>query len=151
MNKHYSPKLEILLVEDNMADVVLLQEVLEETGIAFNLHTAYDGEEALAFLRREGVFVDDTLPDMGLLDLNIPRKHGCEVLREIKEDSNLKHIPVIVMTTSRAEEDVLKCYRLHANCYIVKPVGPEQFARVVKAIESFWFTTATLPTHLGAC
>jgi len=145
----HTPKnqiLDILLVEDNPADVVLMEEILEDSGIQCNMHTAYDGEEAMAFLRREGVYAKERLPALIILDLNIPKKNGHEVLHEIKSDEDLKHIPVIVMTTSRAEEDVLKSYRMHANCYIVKPVGTDEFMNVIRAIDQFWFNTVRLPT-----
>lgn len=140
IDKHNTRLIDILLVEDNPADIVLMEEVLADAGIAFNIHAASDGDEVLVYLRREG-----SLPDLIILDLNIPKKHGLEVLREIKEDEQLKHIPVLIMTTSQAKEDILNCYKLHANCYIVKPVGPEQFVKVVKAIELFWFFTVQLP------
>jgi len=151
MNKPVTGMIEILLVEDNSADVVLMEEVLADAGIVFKMHTANDGEEASAYLRREGVFAEEVLPDLVILDLNISKKHGHEVLREIKEDENLKHIPVIIMTTSQAKEDILKSYQLHANCYIVKPVGLEEFIKVVKAIELFWFSIVKLPTLSKSC
>jgi chemotaxis family two-component system response regulator Rcp1 len=146
MNKLSNRLLEILLVEDNQADIVLMQEVLADAGITLNMHTANDGEEAIAYLRREGVYAEDPLPDLIILDLNIPKKHGYEVLREIKEDEHLQHIPVIIMTTSRAREDILKSYRMHANCYITKPVGPEDFISMMKILETFWFKTVSLPS-----
>jgi CheY-like chemotaxis protein len=137
--------IEILLVEDNPADVILMEEILDDAGIVINLNTATDGEEAMAYLRREGVYAEEPFPDMVILDLNIPRKHGLEVLREIKEDEKLKHIPVIILTTSKAESDIRKSYRMHANCYIVKPVGPEDFIRMMKSLETFWCHTASFP------
>ena len=146
MNKQSARQLEILLIEDNPADILLMEEVLADAGIACKMNTVRDGEEAAAYLRLEGVHAEKILPDLVILDLNIPKKHGHEFLREIKEDENLKHIPVIVMTTSQAREDILKSYQLHANCYIVKPVGPEEFIKVVNAIELFWFSTVKLPT-----
>lgn len=146
MNKLSNRLLEILLVEDNQADIVLMQEVLADAGITLNMHTANDGEEAMAYLRREGVYAEDPLPDLIILDLNIPKKHGYDVLREIKEDEYLQHIPVIIMTTSRAREDILRSYRMHANCYITKPVGPEDFIRMMKILETFWFKTVSLPS-----
>jgi two-component system, chemotaxis family, response regulator Rcp1 len=136
---------DILLVEDSPTDVLLAQEALEHAKVLNNLHVVSDGVEAMAFLRREGQFADATRPDLILLDLNLPRKDGREVLEEIKNDVNLKSIPVVVLTTSKAEEDILRAYGLHANCYVSKPVDFEQFTRVVKAIENFWFTVVSLP------
>lgn len=147
MNRANNKQIDILLVEDNPADIVLFEEILADAGIEFNLHTTSDGEEALAYLYRDGVFAEESLPDLVILDLNIPKKHGHEVLQVIKENVDLKHIPVIVMTTSNAQEDIYKSYKLHANCYIVKPVGPDDFIRVVKAIELFWLYTVRLPVR----
>src|SRR5215471_17594955 len=137
--------IEILLVEDNPGDVRLTIEGLNEGKVRNNLHIARDGVEALAFLRREGGFADAVRPDLILLDLNLPRKDGREVLADIKSDPVLKTIPVVVLTTSRAEQDVLHSYQLQANCYITKPVDLEQFITVVKSIEDFWLTIVTLP------
>ena len=137
--------IKILLVEDNPADVRLTVEALKEGKITNNLSIARDGIEALDFLHRRGPFVDAPRPDLVLLDLNLPRKDGREVLAEIKEDENLKRIPVVVLTTSQAEEDILKTYNLHANCYISKPVDLGQFINVVRTIEDFWLTVVTLP------
>jgi two-component system, chemotaxis family, response regulator Rcp1 len=137
--------IEILLVEDNPGDVRLTIEGLNEGKVRNNMHVAKDGVEALAFLRREGQYADAVRPDLILLDLNLPRKDGREVLADIKADSNLKTIPVVVLTTSRAEQDVLHSYELQANCYITKPVDLEQFIHVVKSIEDFWLTVVTLP------
>jgi two-component system, chemotaxis family, response regulator Rcp1 len=137
--------IEILLVEDNPGDVRLTVEGLNEGKVHNNLHVARDGVEALAFLRREGNYSDAVRPDLILLDLNLPRKDGREVLADIKADPDLKTIPVVVLTTSRAEQDVLHSYQLQANCYITKPVDLEQFIHVVKSIEDFWFTVVTLP------
>lgn len=145
MHRKSARLVELLLVEDNPADIFLMEEALADAGIALHLHTAKDGEEAMAFLHRQGVYADEALPDLVILDLNIPKKHGYEVLREIKEDKGLQHIPVIVMTTSQAREDIWKSYGLHANCYIVKPVGPEKFIQMIKNLETFWFHTACLP------
>lgn len=145
MHKQATRLVELLLVEDNPADIVLMEEVLADAGITLKMHTAGDGEEAMAYLRREGVYAEETLPDLVILDLNIPKKHGYEVLREIKEDECLQHIPVIIMTTSKAREDILKCYRMHANCYIAKPVGPEDFIQMMKILESFWCRIVSLP------
>ncbi|MDW7771651.1 MAG: response regulator [Desulfobulbaceae bacterium] len=139
--------IEILLVEDNPADIMLMEEVLSDAGIkTLNMHAVNDGEKAMAYLHREGIYVEKPLPDLVILDLNIPKKHGHDVLREIKEDEHLQHIPVIIMTTSQSREDILKSYRLHANCYIVKPIGPEEFIRVIKVLETFWFQMACLPS-----
>ena len=137
--------IDILLVEDNPGDVRLTIEGLKESKVRNNLHVARDGVEAMAFLRREGTQVGAVLPDLILLDLNLPRMDGREVLLEIKSDLKLKTIPVVVLTTSRSEQDVLRSYELQANCYITKPVDLEQFITVVKSIEDFWFTIVTLP------
>jgi two-component system, chemotaxis family, response regulator Rcp1 len=136
-----STPIEILLVEDNPADVRLTQEALREGKVRNNLHIARDGEEALAFLRRDG----EPRPDLILLDLNLPRRDGREVLKEIKSDPRLMTIPVVVLTTSAAEADIVKSYSLHANCYITKPVDLEQFITVVKSIDDFWLTIVKLP------
>lgn len=137
--------IEILLVEDNPGDVRLTVEGLNEGKVRNNLHVAKDGVEALAFLRKEGDYSDAVRPDLILLDLNLPRKDGREVLADIKADPDLKTIPVVVLTTSRAEQDILHSYQLQANCYITKPVDLEQFIHVVKTIEDFWLTVVTLP------
>jgi CheY-like chemotaxis protein len=137
--------IEILLVEDNPGDARLTIEGLNESKVHNNLHIARDGVEAMQFLRREGEYADAVRPDLILLDLNLPRMDGREVLAEIKSDVKLKTIPVVVLTTSRAEQDVLRSYELQANCYITKPVDLEQFITVVKSIEDFWFTIVTLP------
>jgi len=136
---------DILLVEDNPADVRLTQESLKEVKMSNTLHVVEDGVEAMEFLRKEGKFVDAVRPDLVLLDLNLPRKDGREVLKEIKEDDDLKRIPVVVMTTSDDEQDVLRSYNLHANCYIKKPVDFNQFIAVVKAMDDFWLTIVRLP------
>ena len=136
---------EILLVEDDPADVLLTQEALLGSKIRNNLHVVDDGVEALAFLRQESTYRDVPRPDLILLDLNMPRKDGREVLADIKEDPGLKAIPVAVLTTSSQDEDILKSYELHANCYITKPVGLEQFATVVQSLDDFWFTIVKLP------
>lgn len=140
--------IEILLVEDNPGDVRLTVEGLKEGKVRNNLQVARDGVEALAYLRRQGEFVRAVRPDLILLDLNLPRKDGREVLADIKSDPDLKTIPVVVLTTSRAEQDVLRSYQLQANCYITKPVDLEQFINVVKSIEDFWLTIVTLPHRL---
>ena len=136
---------EILLVEDNPADVRLTQEALKEGKVYNNLHWAKDGVEALDFLHRRGKHAGAPRPDIILLDLNLPKKDGREVLQDIKSDDKLKRIPVVILTTSKAEEDVLKTYNLHANCYVTKPVDLEQFIVVVKSIDMFWLTVVTLP------
>ncbi len=136
---------EILLVEDNPGDVRLTKEALREGKVYNNLHWAKDGVEALKFLRREGKHAKAPRPDIILLDLNLPKKDGREVLEIIKGDERLKHIPVVVLTTSKAEEDVVKSYALHANCYVTKPVDLEKFIVVVKSIDRFWLTVVTLP------
>jgi two-component system, chemotaxis family, response regulator Rcp1 len=135
----------ILLVEDNPGDVRLTREALKEGKILNELSVVEDGVEALAFLRREGRYAEAARPDLILLDLNLPKKDGREVLQEIKGDGALKKIPVVVLTTSAAERDILKAYDLHANCYITKPVDLEQFMRVVQLIEDFWLTIVKLP------
>jgi len=135
----------ILLVEDNPGDIRLTQEAFKESKFLHDLFVAKDGEEALDFLYQKGKFEKAPLPDLILLDLNLPKKNGREVLQEIKNDPNMKRIPVVILTTSEAEEDILKSYELHANCYITKPVDMEQFINVVKYIENFWFTIVKLP------
>lgn len=137
--------IEILLVEDNPGDVRLMQEALKDAKVFNNLHVAKDGEEAMLYLKREGGYGGATRPDLIMLDLNLPRKDGREVLAEIKDDPELRRIPVVVITTSRAEEDIVKSYNLHANCYITKPVDLDQFIKVVQAIEDFWLTIVKLP------
>lgn len=144
-NRHLMNPIEILLVEDNPADVRLTQEALLEEKLVNNLNVVNDGVEALAFLRKEGKFADAVRPDLILLDLNLPKKDGREVLEEIKNDDNLKCIPVVVLTISDAEADILKSYDLHANCYITKSIDLTQFSRVVKSIQDFWLTIVKLP------
>ncbi|RII30594.1 MAG: response regulator [Geobacter sp.] len=136
---------EILLVEDNPGDIRLTTEVLKDAKLYNNINIAKDGVEALDFLYRRGDYSDAVRPDLILLDLNLPRKDGREVLEEIKTDPALKNIPVVVLTTSSAEQDILKSYSLHANCYITKPVDLEQFSRIVASIEEFWFSIVKLP------
>ncbi|WP_200957457.1 response regulator [Paenibacillus sp. Root444D2] len=140
-----SQNVEILLVEDNPGDIRLIVEVLKEGKINNNLSVVEDGEEALAYLRREGSYQEAIMPDIILLDLNLPKINGTEVLAEIKKDPQLKYIPVIILTTSEAEQDILRAYDLHANCYITKPVNLEQFLTVVRSIENFWLTLVKLP------
>jgi CheY-like chemotaxis protein len=137
--------IDILLVEDNPADVRLTVEVLKEEKVFNNLHIVNDGEEALQFLRKQGRFSDAVRPDLILLDLNLPKVDGREVLREIKSDVHLMNIPVVVLTVSKSDEDILKSYDLHANCFISKPVDLNQFVKVVKSIHDFWFTIVKLP------
>ncbi len=138
---------EILLVEDSPGDVRLTKEALREGKVRNTLHVVPDGVEALAFLRHEGRYAAVPRPDVILLDLNLPKKDGREVLAEIKEDDNLRRIPVVILTTSQDERDVLRAYELHANCYIAKPVDLDQFIAVIRSIESFWLTIVTLPEH----
>lgn len=137
--------IEILLVEDNAGDVRLTIETLKSAKVVNHLSVASDGIQALALLRRQGPYVGAPRPDLILLDLNLPKKDGREVLAEIKGDDDLKRIPVVVLTTSQAEEDILKSYNLHANCFVSKPMDLEQFMTVVKSIEDFWFTVVKLP------
>lgn len=137
--------IQILLVEDSPGDVALTTEALRDARIANNLHVVGDGETAMAFLRGEGEFADSPRPDLVLLDLNLPRKDGREVLAEVKWDENLRRIPVVVLTTSTAEIDILRSYDLHANCYISKPVDFPQFLDVVRSIEGFWLSIVRLP------
>jgi CheY-like chemotaxis protein len=146
MNSQISGRpIEILLVEDNAGDVRLTVEALRDAKVLNNLSIAKDGVEAMAFLRQEGEYTDAAHPDLILLDLNLPKKDGREVLAEIKADANLRRIPVVVLTTSKAEEDILKTYNLYANCYISKPVALNQFITVVKSIEDFWLSIVQLP------
>ena len=136
---------EILLVEDNPGDARLTQEALKDGKVYNKLTVVPDGVEAMAYLRREGRYAGAAQPDLILLDLNLPKKDGREVLQEIKADERLRRIPVVVLTSSNAEQDVLKSYGLHANCYVTKPVDLDQFIGSVKAIENFWLTVVTLP------
>jgi len=138
--------LELLIVEDNAGDVGLIEEVFEEAKNNNNIHVAEDGEEAVLYLRGEGKFSGSKRPDLILLDLNLPKKDGREVLREIKEDSNLKHIPVIVLTTSTAKKDIFRAYDLHANAYVTKPLDFNQFLTVVESIVNFWLEIVQLPS-----
>jgi chemotaxis family two-component system response regulator Rcp1 len=139
--------IEILLVEDNPGDVRLTREALREGKVLNNLNVATDGQEAIEFLRGEGEFQDVPRPDLILLDLNLPKKDGREILAEIKADESLKRIPIVVLTTSQAEKDVIQSYNLGVNCYITKPVDLDQFIYVVKSIEEFWLTVVTLPSE----
>ena len=142
-----SPPVEILLVEDNPGDYRLTKEALHEGKVYNNLHWAKDGVEALDFLKQRGRYESSPRPDIILLDLNLPKKDGREVLEEIKRDEALKRIPVVVLTTSKAEEDVLRTYNLHANCYVTKPVDLEKFIVVVRSIDTFWLSVVTLPPN----
>lgn len=137
--------IEILMVEDNPGDVRLTQEALKDAKVSNTLRVVEDGVAALDYLHRRGAYVDAPRPDLILLDLNLPKKNGREVLAEIKQDVNLKSIPVVILTTSQAEEDVVRAYSLHANCYITKPVDFTQFAKIVRTIEDFWLSIVTLP------
>jgi two-component system, chemotaxis family, response regulator Rcp1 len=143
-------EIEILLVEDNPGDVRLTVEALREAKVHNRLSIVNDGEEAMAFLRRQGKYADAPRPDLILLDLNLPRKDGREVLAEVKSDPELRSIPVVILTTSQAEQDILRSYELHANCYVTKPVDLEQFMIVVRSIENFWLVVAKLPGETAA-
>lgn len=145
MDNSKQTKVKILLIEDNPGDVRLTKEALTESKLSNELIVMNDGVEALKLLRREVNNPDYTLPDIILLDLNLPKKDGREVLAEIKSDDKLKKIPVVILTISKAEEDILRSYNLHANCYITKPIDFHQFIKVVKSIENFWFTIVKLP------
>jgi two-component system, chemotaxis family, response regulator Rcp1 len=137
--------IEILLVEDNPGDVRLAVEALRDAKVANRLHVVEDGVEAMSFLRREGRYAVVPRPDLILLDLNLPRKDGREVLVEVKQDADLKRIPVVILTSSAGEQDVVQAYNLHANCYITKPVDLDQFLKVVRSIEDFWLIVVKLP------
>jgi len=139
--------IEILLVEDNPGDADLAREALRDSKVANALHGVVDGVQAMEFLRRQGRFVNAMRPDLVLLDLNLPKKDGREVLSEMKSDDDLKRIPVVILTTSQDEADVLNSYNLHANCYITKPIDLSQFLKVVRAIEDFWLTIVKLPAE----
>lgn len=138
--------IEILLIEDNAGDARLAKEALRDSKVANNLSWVPDGVEAMAYLRRENQYGEAPRPDLILLDLNLPRRDGREVLSAIKADERLKRIPVVILTTSQAEEDILKAYHLNANCYISKPVDLDQFIKVVRTIEDFWLTIVKLPS-----
>lgn len=142
MNKR---PVEVLLVEDNPGDVRLTQEAFKDGRLLVNIHVAVDGVEAMDFLNRRGKFANAPRPELILLDLNLPRKNGREVLSEIKADPELKRVPVIIMTTSKAEQDIHRAYNLNANCYIAKPVELDEFLNVVRSIEDFWLSIVTLP------
>ena len=137
--------IELLLVEDNPGDARLVKEALKDGKVLNDLHVVKDGVEALDFLKRRGNYADAVHPDLILLDLNLPKKSGHEVLAEIKDDPDLKRIPVVILTVSKAEEDIMLTYNLHGNCFITKPIDFDQFVHVVKAIEDFWLTIVKLP------
>jgi two-component system, chemotaxis family, response regulator Rcp1 len=143
--QHDSKIIDILLVEDNPGDARLAQEALKDSKVKNKMFHVVDGVEAMAFLHKQGKYADMPRPDLVLLDLNMPKKDGREVLAEIKADDDLKRIPVVILTVSKAEEDILKTYDLHANCFITKPIDLNQFMKVVKAIEDFWLTIVKLP------
>ncbi len=140
------PPIEILLVEDSPGDARLAMEALKEAKVLNHISVVPDGVEAMAFLRRKDGYGDVPRPDLILLDLNLPKKDGREVLAEVKADPSLQHIPVVILTTSQAEQDIMRSYRLHANCYITKPVDLDQFLEVIKSVENFWLTVVKLPT-----
>jgi len=145
----YYKSVEILLVEDNDGDARLAMEAMRDSKIRNNLHHVHDGEEAMEYLRRQGAFAKAKRPDLIILDLNLPKKDGREVLAEIKQDESLKRIPVVILTVSNAEEDILKTYNLHANCFITKPIGLAQFMKVVHSIQDFWLSIVKLPNGMG--
>jgi len=145
MSRASAKTAEILLIEDNLGDIRLIKEAFKEEKIINRVSVVEDGEAAMAFLRREGPYAGAVRPDLILLDLNLPKKDGREVLAEIKADEDLKRIPVVILTTSRAEEDILRTYNLHANCYVTKPVDVEQFLAVVRSIEDYWLAIVKLP------
>lgn len=149
MYRQVTDPIEILLVEDNPGDVRLVKEVFKDAKICNNMQVAADGEQAMLILRKESEYANRKRPDMILLDLNLPRKDGREVLTDIKEDDDLKRIPVVILTTSKAREDLIETYNNHANCYITKPVDLDQFIRVVKSIEDFWLSIVKLPAGDG--
>ncbi len=147
MNNRIGRPIDVLLVEDNLGDVHLTQKALKEAKVLNNLWVVPDGVEAIAFLNREAEYDAAARPDVILMELNLPRKDGREVLAEIKVDPRFRRIPVVILTTSRADQDISKAYDLHANCYVTKPVDPEQFITVVQSIEDFWLTIVTLPRY----
>jgi two-component system response regulator len=145
VTKSFPKHIEILLIEDSPADILLTREAFEESRIFNTIHVVEDGVQAMDFLNKQGDYASAPRPDLILLDLNLPRKNGREVLAEIKADPDLRKIPIVVLTTSNAEEDILKAYDLNANCYVVKPVGFDNFMRAVQSIRHFWFSVVTLP------
>ena len=144
MDKLVKP-VEILLIEDNPGDILLTQKSLSDSKLMNNLHVVKDGEEAIGYLHKEGGFANAIRPDLILLDLNLPKKSGHEVLEELKSDKDLKRIPIVILSTSKSEKDILGSYNNYANCYIAKPVDLTQFHTIVKSIENFWFSIVTLP------
>lgn len=149
-NPEQPRRVEILLVEDSPADIALTREALQESKLINNLHVVTDGVDAISFLKKTGDFVNTPRPDLILLDLNLPKKNGREVLAEIKADAALSTIPIVIMTVSQDERDIVESYRLHANCYIKKPVKFDEFIKIVQSIESFWFSIVTLPPKPGS-
>jgi two-component system, chemotaxis family, response regulator Rcp1 len=147
MHKGILNAIEILLVEDSPADVLITCEALQQARLMNKINVVKDGVEAIAYLRKEGDYSMALTPDLILLDINLPKKNGFEVLEEIKEDASLKLIPVVVLTTSKSDEDILSAYGLHANCYVVKPVDFQNFIQAVQSIEQFWFSVVTLPSE----
>jgi CheY-like chemotaxis protein len=148
MKTRSSRPIEILLVEDNPGDVRLTREALRDAKVRNNMAVASDGVEALAYLRQQGPYAETTRPDLVLLDLNLPRMNGFEVLDAIKDDADLKRIPVIILTTSQAEQDIVRSYDLYANAYVTKPVDLDQFIKVIKTIEDFWLEIVKLPESI---
>ena len=148
--KRHGEPIEVLLVEDSLGDIRLTREAFKDARVYINLQVATDGEQAMSILRREGEYKDALRPDLILLDLNLPKKDGREVLKEIKESPTLGSIPVVVLTTSASDADVLKTYSLHANCYITKPVGLAGFLTVIKSIDNFWLSIVKLPPETRA-
>jgi CheY-like chemotaxis protein len=148
MENNIQRSVDILIVEDNKGDARLIKEVFNDNRLSNSLYFVNDGVEAMDFLYARGKYKESTIPDLIILDLNLPRKDGREVLAEIKSDDNLKHIPVVIMTISQAEEDILRSYNLHANCYVTKPIDLNQFIKVVKSIENFWFSVVKLPSKV---
>lgn len=142
--------IDILLVEDNPGDARLTQEAFRDSKVANNLHVVSDGALAMEFLRREGAFKNAPRPDIVLLDLNLPKKDGRQVLAEMKSDPDLKSIPTVVLTTSEAEQDIIQSYQLHANCYLTKPVDLEKFLKIIRCIEDFWLSFVKLPGKIAA-
>lgn len=138
---------EILMVEDNPGDIRLTMEAVKDAKISNNINVVNDGVEAMDYLQRKGKYTQAVRPDLILLDLNLPRKNGTEVLKEIKEDPDLRRIPVVILTVSQAEEDIIRTYNLHANCYIKKPIEFNEFIKVIQALEDFWFSIVKLPPN----
>jgi two-component system, chemotaxis family, response regulator Rcp1 len=149
MSNHTAARhIEILMVEDNPVDAMLTREAFELSRLYNTLNVVEDGVAAMAYLRREGAYAATSRPDLVLLDVNLPKKNGIEVLAEIKSDPVLRYIPVVMLTTSSSEEDILRSYGLHANCYVVKPVGLEGFLQAVQSIDNFWLSVVTLPREV---